>query len=112
MKVNKGEHNFLHGGKTRDRNGPVETKKNVGINYVAKETPDCGLIITSNKGSLIRRRKNILICFNVSKEIVNQMTQVEIISTTVIPGPSLFLSSFASTAFAVKKRISMLTVWK
>ena len=46
--------------------------KQMGIPYVAKETPDCGLKIASNEGSLIMQ-KNITIQFDVTKEMESQL---------------------------------------
>ena len=79
MEINKGEHVF-EWGKTRDKNGPIGNKKSkqIGMHYVAKETPECIIKIASNKGSLIWSGNYTPICFDVKEEMLNHITKGDV----------------------------------
>ena len=52
----------MYGGKTRDKNGPIENKisKQIATHDHEEETPDCGLKLASNEGSLIGHPLSVL----------------------------------------------------
>ena len=69
----------MYMGKTRGKNGPTGNKisKQIGTHYHADRTPNCGLKLASNEGSLTGQRKCITIRFEVNKEKLSRITLKE-----------------------------------
>ena len=70
----------MHGGKTREKNGPIENKgsKQIGIHYVANKTSECGRKKASNKGCLIWQGTDIPTWFYFNKEMLNHTAKSKV----------------------------------